>query len=48
MIIQIIESTIPASKNGMGIIKGPTPNNKLTEVKSAEYLGCILNKEILY
>jgi hypothetical protein len=33
-----MESTIPASKKGIGKIKGPTPNSKFTEVNKDEYL----------
>jgi hypothetical protein len=32
-----MDSTIPASKNGIGRINGPTPNSKFTEVNNAEY-----------
>ena len=41
MTIHIDDRPRPASKNGMGIIRGPTPSSKLTEVNRAEYFGCI-------
>ena len=37
MIIHMMDRMIPASKNGMGMIKGPTPSNRLTEVNKAMY-----------
>lgn len=36
-----MDSTMPASKNGIGRIKGPTPKSKLTEVNKALNFGCI-------
>jgi hypothetical protein len=33
------DRTNPASKNGSGMMMGPTPNNKLMAVKAALYLG---------
>ena len=41
MIIQMVERTIPALKKGMGMMRGPTPNKRLTEVKRAEYFSCM-------
>ena len=42
MTIQIIESTIPASKKGMGNMRGPTPSSRFTDVNNAPYLDDIV------
>lgn len=39
--IQIIDSTIPASKKGIGRISGPTPRRRFTEVNNAAYFDDI-------
>ena len=41
-IIQMMERMMPASKKGMGMIKGPTPKSRLTEVKRAVYFCFML------
>ena len=33
---------MPALKNGIGRINGPTPNNRFTDVNRAVYFGCIV------
>lgn len=35
-----MDSTMPALKNGIGRINGPTPRSKLTEVNIALNFGC--------